>query len=127
MRGMKQLSRREREIMDIIYNMGEATASQVLDNLPNPPSYSAVRALLKVLEDKGHLSHKQDGPRYVFFPTTPREEARENALKHLLKTFFDNSTEKAVAALLDLSEEKLSTEDYDRLSLLIAKARQEGR
>jgi BlaI family transcriptional regulator, penicillinase repressor len=127
MRGLKQLSRWEREIMDIIYNLGEATASLVLEKLPNPPSYSTVRALLKVLEDKGHLTHKQDGPRYVFIPTMPREEASENALKHLLKTFFDNSTEKAVAALLDLSEEKLSADDYDRLSLLITKARQEGR
>ncbi len=127
MRGLKHLSRREREIMDIIYNLGEATASLVLEKLPTPPSYSTVRALLKVLEDKGHLTHKLDGLRYVFLPTMPREEARENALKHVLTTFFDNSTEKAVAALLDLSEEKLSPEDYDRLSLLITKARQEGR
>jgi predicted transcriptional regulator len=80
-----------------------------------------------VLEEKGHLTHKQDGPRYVFSPTLPREEARENALKHVLKTFFDNSTEKAVAALLDISDETLSEEDYKRLSGLIDKARQEGR
>jgi predicted transcriptional regulator len=127
MRGEKNLSRREREIMDIVYKFNEVTAAQVLENLPNPPSYSAVRALLKVLEEKGHLVHKHDGPRYVFVSTLPREEARENALKHMLKTFFDDSTENAVAALLDMSEEKLSDEDYDRLARIIEKARQEGR
>ena len=127
MKGQKSLSRRERQIMDIIYELNEATVARVLELLPSPPSYSAVRALLRVLEEKGHLTHKQDGPRYVFSPTLPREEARENALKHVLKTFFDNSTEKAVAALLDISDETLSEEDYRRLSGLIDKARQEGR
>ncbi|NIM12968.1 MAG: BlaI/MecI/CopY family transcriptional regulator [Candidatus Aminicenantes bacterium] len=127
MKEQKKLSRRERQIMDIIYELQEATAAQVLDHLPDPPSYSAVRALLRVLEEKGHLTHKQDGPRYVFIPTLPREEARQNALKHVLKTFFDNSTEKAVAAILDISEDQLSDEDYERLSKLINKARQEGR
>ena len=127
MKGQKNLSRRERQIMDIIYELKEATAARVLELLPAPPSYSAVRALLRVLEEKGHLTHKQDGPRYVFLPTLPREEARENALKHLLKTFFDNSTEKAVAALLDISDEDLSEEEYSRLTELINKARQEGR
>lgn len=127
MNGQKNLSRRERQIMDIIYELNEATAAQVLERLPNPPSYSAVRALLRVLEEKGHLSHKQDGPRYVFIPTLPRNEARENALKHLVNTFFDGSTEKVVAALLDISDEKLSEDDYQRLSQLIEKARKEGR
>ena len=127
MKEQKKLSRRERQIMDIIYELQEATAAQVLDHLPDPPSYSAVRALLRVLEEKGHLTHKQDGPRYVFIPTLPREEARQNALKHVLKTFFDNSTEKAVAAILDISEDQLSDEDYRRLSKLIDNARQEGR
>jgi predicted transcriptional regulator len=127
MKGDKNLSRRERQIMDIIYELNEATAAQVLELLPNPPSYSAVRALLRVLEEKGHLTHKQEGPRYVFLPTLSREEARQKALKHLLKTFFDNSTEDVVAALLDISEEELSEADYDRLSHLIANARQEGR
>jgi predicted transcriptional regulator len=127
MKEQKKLSRRERQIMDIIYELQEATAAQVLDRLPDPPSYSAVRALLRVLEEKGHLTHKQDGPRYVFIPTLPREEARQNALKHVLKTFFDNSTEKAVAAILDISEDQLSDEEYERLSILINKARQEGR
>jgi predicted transcriptional regulator len=127
MKEQKKLSRRERQIMDIIYELQEATAARVLDHLPDPPSYSAVRALLRVLEEKGHLTHKQDGPRYVFIPTLPREEARQNALKHVLKTFFDNSTEKAVAAILDISEDQLSDEDYRRLSKLIDNARQEGR
>lgn len=127
MKEQKKLSRRERQIMDIIYELQEATAAQVLDRIPDPPSYSAVRALLRVLEEKGHLTHKQDGPRYVFIPTLPREEARQNALKHVLKTFFDNSTEKAVAAILDISEDQLSDEDYERLSKLIDNARQEGR
>ncbi len=123
----KNLSRRERQIMDIIYELEEVSAAQVLEHLPNPPSYSAVRALLKVLEDKGHLVHKQDGPRYVYLPTLPRQEARHNALKHLLKTFFDNSTEEVVAALLDISEDQLSADDFKRISELIEKARQEGR
>lgn len=127
MKGQKNLSRRERQIMDIIYELEEATAAQVLELLPTPPSYSAVRALLKVLEDKGHLTHKQDGPRYVYKPVLPREEAGQNALKHLLKTFFDNSTEEMMAALLDISEEELSQKDYDRLSALIKNARSEGR
>jgi BlaI family penicillinase repressor len=127
MNGQKNLSRRERQIMDIIYELNEATAAQVLERLPNPPSYSAVRALLRVLEEKGHLSHKQDGPRYVFVPTLPRDEARKNALKHLVNTFFDGSTEKVVAALLDISDEKLSEDDYQRLSQLIEKAQKEGR
>jgi predicted transcriptional regulator len=127
MKGQKNLSRRERQIMDIIYEMSEATAAQVLERLPNPPSYSAVRALLRVLEEKGHLLHKQDGPRYVFLPTLPREQARRNALRHVLDTFFDGSTEEVVAALLNLSEEEMSQEDYKRLSELIESARIEGR
>ncbi len=121
------LSRRERQIMDIIYERGAATAAQVMDNMPDPPSYSAVRALLRVLEEKGHLTHKQEGNKYVFLPTLARETARQDALEHLLKTFFDNSTEKVVAALLDISEDQLSAEDYERLSELIENARSDGR
>jgi len=123
----KSLSRRERQIMDIIYEMKEATAAQVLERLPDPPSYSAVRALLRVLEEKGHLAHKQDGPRYIFIPTIPRDEARKSALQHVVETFFDGSTEKVVAALLGLQDKKMSDHDYQRLSQLIEKARQEGR
>jgi len=127
MKGQKNLSRRERQIMDIIYELNEATVAQVLERLPNPPSYSAVRALLRVLEEKGHLIHRQDGPRYVYMPTLSREKARQNALKHLVKTFFDNSTEEVVAALLDISEENLAKENYRRLLKLIEEARKEGR
>ncbi len=127
MKEQKNLSRRERQIMDIIYEMNEATVAQVLERIPNPPSYSTVRALLRVLEGKGHLVHKQEGPRYVYSPTLPREEARRNALKHVMKTFFDGSTEDIVAALLNISEDILSELDYKRLSELIKKARKEGR
>ena len=101
--------------------------NQVLERLPRPPSYSAVRALLRVLEQKGHLAHRQDGPRYIYAPTWPKERARRSALKHLLQTFFDGSTEDAVAALLDISQEHLSAEDYRRLLELVRKARKEGR
>jgi len=127
MKAQRNLSRRERQIMDVIYELKEATATQVLERLPSPPGYSAVRALLRVLEQKGHLTHHQDGPRYVFAPTLPRERARRSALQHLLKTFFDNSAEDAVAALLDISEDNLSQDDLDRLADLIKKAQAEGR
>jgi predicted transcriptional regulator len=122
-----QLSRREREIMDVIYRFGRATVAEVLESLPDPPSYSAVRALLRVLEAKGHLRHEEDGPRYVFLPTIPRERARQSALRQLLHTFFDGSTEQAVAALLDLSTARMSDAELDRLRDLIADARKEGR
>ena len=121
------LSRRERQIMDAIYRRGQATAAEVLEDLPDPPSYSAVRAMLRVLEEKGHLRHEQQGPRYVFLPTVPRERARRSALKQLVRTFFDGSTEQTVAALLDLSARRLSNAELDRLSQLIERARKEGR
>jgi predicted transcriptional regulator len=127
MRTEKSLSRRERQIMDIVYEMKEATALQVLERLPSPPSYSAVRALLRVLEQKGHLVHRQDGPRYIFTPRLAKDKARRNALSHLMTTFFDGSTEDVVAALLDMSEDNLSEDDYRRLTELIEKARKEGR
>ena len=121
------LSRRERQIMDVIYRLGSATAQDVQDNLPDPPSYSAVRALLRVLEEKGHAVHRADGPRYVFLPTVPREEARETALRQIVRTFFDGSPPEAVAALLDLSSDDLSDDELDRLQTLIDRARKEGR
>ena len=121
------LSRREREIMDVIYRGGQATAAEVLENLSDPPSYSAVRAMLRILEEKGHLRHEQQGPRYVFLPTIPREQARRSALKQLVHTFFDGSTEQAVATLLDLSSRKLSDTELDGLARIIDKAREEGR
>jgi BlaI family transcriptional regulator, penicillinase repressor len=123
----KSLSRRERQIMDIVYELKEATGQQVMERLPDPPGYSAVRALLRVLENKGHLDHRQDGPRYVYLPRLSKDKARRSELRHLLKTFFDNSTEDAVAALLDISEDSLSEEDYLRLEALIQKSREEGR
>jgi predicted transcriptional regulator len=121
------LSRRERQIMDVIYRRGQATVAEVLDGLPDPPGYSAVRAILRILEDKGHLRHESRGPRYVFLPTVPREKARKSALKQLVQTFFDGSTSQAVAALLDLSASKLSDEELDRLSRMITQAKKEGR
>jgi predicted transcriptional regulator len=122
-----QLSRRERQIMDVIYSRGQATAAEVQAELPDPPSYSAVRAMLRLLEEKGYLRHEQDGPRYLFKPTVAREKARKSALKQMLETFFDGSTEQAVAALLNLSKPKLSQEELDRLSQMIEAARKEGR
>ncbi len=121
------LSRRERQIMDVIYENGPATAAEVLAAIPDPPSYSAVRALLRILEEKGHLVHEQDGPRYIFRPTVPREKASQSALQHLVRTFFDGSTHGAVAALLDLDASKLDQADLDRLAQMIDEARQEGR
>ena len=120
------LSRRERQIMDAIYRLERATAAEVMDAIPDPPSYSAVRAMLRVLEEKGHLKHEQDGPRYVFSPVVARDTARRSALKHLVRTFFDGSTEGAVAALLQ-AEGKLSRAELERLSGLIEKAKTEGR
>ena len=122
-----QLSRRERQIMDIIYQNGQATAAEVLERLPDPPSYSAVRAMLRVLEDKGHLRHEEQGPRYVYLPTLPRDKARSSALKQVVQTFFEGSTEQAVAALLGMSPVALSDEELDRLARLIDQARKEGR
>jgi predicted transcriptional regulator len=121
------LSRRERQIMDILYKKGSATAAEILEELPDPPSYSSVRALLRILEDKGHVRHQQDGQRYVFRPAKPRDEARRSALRHLLQTFFDNSAEQAVAALLEVSKSKLDADELDRLARLIEEAKKEGR
>jgi BlaI family transcriptional regulator, penicillinase repressor len=120
-----QLSRRERQIMDIIYARGQATAAEVTAALVDPPSYSAVRALLRILEQKGHLRHQHDGPRYVFLPVVSRDRARRSALRNLVRTFFDGSPAQAAAALIDQSQ--LSSEDFDRLAEAIDKARKEGR
>jgi predicted transcriptional regulator len=122
-----QLSRRERQIMDVVYRLGTATVTDVLERLPDPPSYSAVRALMRILEEKGHLSHEQDGPRYVYLPTVPRDAAQASALSHLVRTFFGGSTEAAVAALLDLPEHGMSEGELNRLSRLIEDARGQGR
>ena len=122
-----QLSRRERQIMEIVYELGQATAAEVRSRMPDPPSYSAVRAMLRILEDKGHLRHEQEGPRYVFLPTVPREEARETALRRLVRTFFGGSPEGAMAALLDLEGDRLDDEALARLSEMIEEAKREDR
>ena len=121
------LSRRERQIMEIVYELGRATAAEVRGHMPDPPSDSAVRAMLRILEDKGHLQHEQDGPRYFFLPTVPREEASETALRKLVRTFFGGSPEGAIAALLDLESDQLDEEALERLSELIEEAKREGR
>jgi predicted transcriptional regulator len=120
------LSRRERQIVDILYARGKATAAEVQAALPEPPSYSAVRAMLRILEDKGHVKHEQDGPRYVYVPTVGRDNAKRSALHHVLKTFFDGSTEQAISALLDESAAKLSDAELDRLAQMIDQARTTG-
>jgi predicted transcriptional regulator len=121
------LSRREREMMNIIFRSGKATAGDVMDQLADPPSYSAVRATLRVLEQKGHLKHQHDGTRYVYMPTVNRDKARISALDQLLTTFFDGSAASVVAALLEKTAGGLSQEELDQLSLLIDEARKEGR
>lgn len=121
------LSRRERQIMDAVYRLGRATATDILDRLPDPPSYSAVRAMLRVLENKGHLRHVLEGKSYVYLPTLPRTRASRSALQNMVSTFFDGSAEKAVAALLDISRSELTAEQLTHLSHLIEQAREEGR
>ena len=120
------LSRRERQIMDVIYRRGRATAAEVLEDIPDPPGYSAVRAMLRLLEIKGHIRHEQDGPRYVFLPVVNRDRARRSALTHVVRTFFDGSATEAVAALLN-DGGKLSDAELDRLSAMIEEAQEEGR
>jgi BlaI family transcriptional regulator, penicillinase repressor len=122
-----QLSRRERQIMDIVYREGRATPRDVLENIPDPPSYSAVRAMLRVLENKGHLRHVPEGKSYVYIPTLARTRASRSAMKNILQTFFEGSAEKAVAALLDMSRSELTEEELERLSRLIEQAKEEGR
>ena len=121
-----KLSRRERQIMDVLYRKGSATAAEIMAEIPDPPGNSAVRAMLRVLEEKKHIRHEAKDLRYVYMPVVPREKARRSAVTHLVQTFFDGSTEQAVAALLNVSED-LKPEDLDRLAALIEKARKEGR
>jgi predicted transcriptional regulator len=122
-----KLPRREREIMDALYQSGEATVNEVMDRMPDPPSYSAVRATLRVLEDKGLVKHKQDGPRYVYLPAIPTQKAGFAALKHLVHTFFDGSAEQALVALVQMSDANLTQAELERLSDRISKAKKEGR
>lgn len=121
------LSRREREIMDVLYKLGKATAAQVEEALAEPPSYTAIRTHLTILEKKGHLKHTQDGPRYVYAPKVAREKMAQRAVKSMLATFFDNSVEGVVAALLNQEDAKLSPAQLERLSSLIEKAKEDGR
>jgi predicted transcriptional regulator len=121
-----QVSRRERQILDILYKAGRATAADVRQAMPAAPSYSAVRTLLRILEDKGHVRHEQDGTRYVYMPTVARDTAKRSALRHILNTFFEGSTTQAIAALLDEDSRRLSPEDWERLQAAIERARKEG-
>ena len=121
------LSRRERQIMDALYTYGEATVGEVMDRMPDPPSYSAVRATLRVLEEKGHVKHKQDGPRYLYLPTVSRDKAQSHALKHVVGTFFGGSVEQAVMALLSLPETNLTEAQLERLAEQVRRAEEEGR
>jgi BlaI family penicillinase repressor len=124
--GLDQLGRRERQIMEIIYRRGRATAAEVLADLPDPPTYTAVRGMLRFLENKGHLRHDQDGPRYVYFPTADANRVSKSAVRHLVRTFFDNSASSAVAAMVGMYEDRWSEEDLDNLERLIEKARSKG-
>jgi BlaI family transcriptional regulator, penicillinase repressor len=121
------LSRRERQIMEILYQRGKASAAEVREAMPEAPGYSAVRAMLRVLEEKGHVRHQEEGLKYVYAPVVAREKAKRSALKHLLDTFFSGSPEQAVAALLDVSATRLTREELERMAEMIEKAKREGR
>ena len=120
------LSRRERQIVDALYKLGRASAADIRSEIPDPPSYSAVRALLRILEDKGHVRHEQDGPRYVYVPTIARDSAKRSAMRHLVQTFFDGSAAQAMSALIDTSSVRLTDSELDRLEQLIDQARKQG-
>ena len=119
------LSRRERQIMDILYQRGKVSAAEVRESMPDAPSYSAVRAMLRILEEKGHVKHQAEGLRYVYVPTVGRDKAKRSAVKHLVDTFFADSPAQIVAALLDVSSTRLTREELDRMSEMIEKARKE--
>lgn len=121
------LSRRERQIMDILYRRGRASAGEVREAMQDPPSYSAVRAMLRVLEEKGHIKHEPEGVKYVYLPSVGRDKAKKSAVKHLLDVFFPDSPEQVVAALLDVSKKRLTDEELDRMTRMIEKAKKEGR
>ena len=123
---LNALSRRERQFMDILYKLERASVGQVLAEIAGKPSYSTVRAQLRVLEEKGHVRHEEHGLRYVYVPAVPREVARRSALRHLVETFFDGSTEKVVAALLGGEVARISPEELDRIARLISKSRKEN-
>jgi BlaI family transcriptional regulator, penicillinase repressor len=120
------LSRRERQVMDILFRRGEATVAEIMDDLPDPPTYSAVRSILRILVDKGHVTHREEGLRYVYLPAVSADHARDAALKHVIRTFFDGSSEQAIAAVLRMSDAKLSDAEIVRLQDRIRKARSKG-
>ena len=121
------LSRRERQIMDFLFQRGKASVGEVMDGIPDPPGYSAVRATLRTLEQKGRVSHEEDGRAYIYRPTLRRDAARKSALTHVVKTFFDNSAEQALAALLELKGTRLSDAELESVSRLVENAKREGR
>jgi predicted transcriptional regulator len=123
---VERLGRRERQIMDILYRRGKANAQEVLSDLPDPPTYTAVRGMLRLLESKGYLRHEQEGPRYVYFPTANPDRVGKSAVKHLVRTFFDNSASSAVAAMVGMYESRWTDEDLDQIAKLIEKARAKG-
>lgn len=123
----QQLSRRERQVLDLVYRRGRATANEVMGDMSNPPSYSSVRSVLRLLEKKGMLRHEADGPRHVYIPVVRRDRARCSALKHLLETFFDDSPREVVNTLLDVTRSRLTGDDLTELEKLIKKAKEEGR
>jgi BlaI family transcriptional regulator, penicillinase repressor len=123
----EHVSRRERQIMDALYASGRASAAEVMESMPDPPSYSAVRAMLRLLEEKGLVRHEQEGQRYIYVPTVPAERARRSALTRIVQTFFGGSAEQAVAALLDMERSNLDDQQLDRLAKLIEQAREEER
>jgi predicted transcriptional regulator len=122
-----RLGSRERQIMEVVYRLSRATVAEVLAQIEDPPSYSAVRAMLRILEDKGHLKHVQDGPRYLYLPVVSGDRARRSILQDVVKRLFDNSTEKAVAALLESSSTRMSDAELERLQRLIDSSRRKGR
>jgi predicted transcriptional regulator len=121
------LSRRERQIMEILYRCGKVSVAQVMEAMPDAPGYSAVRAMMRVLEEKGHVRHQAEGLKYVYLPVVAREKAKRSAVKHLLDTFFSEAPEQVVAALLDVSSNRLTAEELDRMAAMIEKARKEGK
>jgi predicted transcriptional regulator len=121
------LSRRERQIMDILYQRGRASASDVRQAMEAAPGYSAVRAMLRVLEEKGHVQHQAEGLKYVYVPTVARDKAKRSAVKHVMETFFNGSAEQIVAALLDVSSTRLTRQELDRMSEMIEQAKREGK
>jgi BlaI family transcriptional regulator, penicillinase repressor len=123
----QQWSRRERQIMDVLYEAQSATVAEVREAIPEPPSYSAVRALLRVLEEKGHVRHEQDGARYVYVPVKPRTQVANGVLQQVMQTFFGGSVEAVLTTLLNSSETKLTAEECERLTALIEQAKEEGR